>query len=360
VPMPADREVSVRRPRRRPPEIRVRVVAQRVADALRAIDGEARQVERTVPTGDEREKVGSIFWHAMREFEAIDRTVDACERARCAAAARELLHPWLLRSDHWSRGYLKPHGYVGDFRTLERIYDLERDRCSDPTKPVVVNLADYLYRTVDSVHAVWHRRRWYAELVGELLAIRDSGRPVRVLDLACGGSRYTRDVLGNETPDGSVELTFFDEDPAALMFIRRWLPSHLRAATRFICGPVHHFPKLVLDSAGDAFRGFDLVISTGLCDSLGPAAAGALLLHMTRLTRPGGLVAVSNFAPEDGSRIVKDWIVEWSLMYRSVSVLRELVPEGHSVGFDRSPDGGLVHALVSVRSGPHRGRRVAR
>lgn len=108
--------------------------------------------------------------------------------------------------------------------------------------------------------------------MGELLATCDARRPVRILDLACGGSRYMRDVLGNETPDGSVELTFLDEDPAALAFIRSWLPSHLRAATRFICGPVRQVRKLVLGSASDAFPGFDLVISTGRCDHLGRVA----------------------------------------------------------------------------------------
>ena len=352
VPMPADRDVSGPRPRRRPPEMRVRVVARKVADMLQTIDGQAQRAERTVPTATERADIGSTFWHAMRTFETIDRRVDASQRARCAAAARQLLHPWLLRSDHWSRSYLKPYGYAGDFRTLERIYELERDPCSDPTKPVAVNLADYLYRTVDSVHALWHRRRWYAELVSELLATRDTRRPVRILDLACGGSRHMRDVLGNETADGSVELTFLDPDPAALTFIRSWLPSHLRAGTRFICAPVRDARRLVLGGASETFPGFDLVISTGACDYLGPVAARELLLEMTRLSRSGGLVAVSNFAPEDGSRIVKDWIVQWPLTYRRVSALRELVPEGNSVGFDRSPDGGLLHALVSVGSRP--------
>lgn len=352
VPMPADREVSGPSTRRRPPEIRVRRLAERVVDALRAIDDRAHRTERTVPTAEDRERVVSTFWHAMREFDAIDRRLSAPERARCAAAARAVLHPWLLRSDHWSRSYLKPHGYAGDFRTLERIYELELDPCSDRTKPVAVNLADYLYRSVDSVRALWHRRRWYAELVSELLATREARRPIQILDLACGGSRYVRDVVGAETADGAVELTFLDEDPSALAFIRSWLPSHLRAGTRFICGPVRDVRRLVLETAGTACPGFDLVISTGACDYLDSVAASELLLAMTRLARPGGLVAVSNFAPEDESRIVKDWIVEWPLMYRRVAALRQLVPDGHSVGFDRSPDGGLLHALVSVPARP--------
>jgi SAM-dependent methyltransferase len=347
--MPAAKEVGGHRPRRRASEQRVRFAARRMADVLRIIEREAGYAERTIPTAEERETVKSAFWDAVREFKEIDPRVRGHDRARCAAAARELLHPWLLRSDYWSRSYLQPHGCAGDFRTLERMYDIERDACADPTKPAVINLLDYLYRTMHSVHAVWHRRRWYAELVRELLATSPVHRPVRILDLACGGSRYMRDVLDEETYDGSLELTFLDQDPAALMFIRGWLPSHMRASARLICGPIHDVRKLVLDGTGEAFTRFDLVIATRLCDHLDLNPARKLLSEMTRLARPGGLVAVSNVAPEDGSRIITEWIVEWSLNYRSVSALRDLVPAEHSVGFDRSPDGGLLHALVSVQ-----------
>jgi SAM-dependent methyltransferase len=349
-PTPTDKEVSGHCRHRRAPEKRVRSAAQRVVDALRAIDREATRVERTVPTLEEREIIASTFWRTMREFNTIDRRVCDSERARCAAAARELLHPWLLCSDYWSRSYLKPHGYAGDFRTLEWIYDLERDACADPTKPAVVNLLDYLYRTVHSVRAVWHRRRWYAQLVAELLDAIPPRQPARILDLAPGGSRYLRDVISTRADVTPVELTFLDQDPAALSFIRSWLPIDLRARTRLICGPVRHARELVFDGPREPFTGFDLVISTGLFDYLDPVAARQLLSDMTRLARPGGLVAISNFAPEDDSRIVKDWIVDWGLEYRDVSKLRDLVPAGQSVGFDRSPDGGLIHALVSVPS----------
>ena len=354
---PADRKVSGPRARPSPPEMCVRLAAGRLAGALRMIDLRARPAERTIPTAEECATVSRAFWHAVREFEAIDRRVDRPEQARCAAAAREVLHPWLLRSDHWSRSYLKPHGYAGDFRTLERIYGLERDPCCDPTKPVVVNLADHLYRSVHSVRAMWHRRRWYAQLVGELLATSNARRPVRILDLASGGSRHTRDVLNDETADGRVELTFLDPDPAALAFIRSWLPSNVRAGTRFLCGSARDVRKLVLDHAGGPLPGFDLVISTDLCDYLGPLAARKLLFEMTRLARPGGLVAVSNFAPEDESRIVKDWLLQWPMVYRQTSAVRDLIPHGHSVGFDRSPDGGLLHALVSVNGSASAPRR---
>ncbi|MBV8998898.1 MAG: hypothetical protein JO304_07555, partial [Solirubrobacterales bacterium] len=281
-------------------------------------------MERTIPTPEEREVIASEFWDMMRELEALNRGLSDSARGRCAAAAREVLHPWLLRSDYWSRSYLKPDGHAGDFRTLEQIYDLESDPCADPTKPVVVNLLDYLYRTMPCVRAVWHRRRWYAELVSRLAAANHTPLPVRILDLECRGSRYLRDVIGCETDPSRLDLTLLDPDPAALAFVRGWLPNRMRGCTRLICGPARNVRELVHDHAAEDVRRFDLVLSTGLLDRLDQGAAMDLLLDMTELARPGGLVAVSNFTPEDASRIVKEWIVDWPLVYRPVSALRDL------------------------------------
>ena len=345
---PAERDVSGHRPPCRTPEARVRVAVERVVDLLRTIDREARRAERTIPTPQEREVVASKFWSVIRELETINRGLSDSARGRCVSAAREVLHPWLFRSDYWSRSYLKPHGHAGDFRTLEWIYDLERDPCADLTKPVVINLLDYLYRTMHCVRAMWHRRRWYAELVSHLVAANHTRPPLRILDLGCCGSRYVRDVIGYERDPTRLELTLLDPDPAALAFVRGWLPNRLRGCTRLICGPVQHVRELVRDHAVDAVPRFDLVLSTGLLGYLDQRAATDLLSDMTELARPGGLVAVSNFTPEDASRIVRDWIIDWPLICRPVPALRGLVPGEHAVGFDRSPDGGLVHALVSA------------
>ena len=328
------------------PEQIARLAAQQVSDLLREIDRQCRRGGRTVPTAEERDAVASSFWWAIRQFTMLDERVGDVERTRCAAAVREVLHPWLLRSEYWSRSYLKPHGYAGDFRILEWMYDLEFDRCCDPTRPAVVNLLDYLYSTVHSVRAVWHRRRWYAYRIQKLRATAPRERPVRLLDLACGGSRYVRDCVRNDDAGGAVELTLLDQDRTALAFVDGWLPDSLRPATRLICGPVHDALSLVDQHAPGRPGRFDLVISTGLFDYLDDAAARRLLATMCQLARPGGSIALCNFAPEDPSRIVKDWVVDSPLVYRDCSALRALVPETYSVCFDRSPDGGLVYALI--------------
>jgi SAM-dependent methyltransferase len=360
-PSPATKPAAVSQPARLSnassvPEQIARLAAQQVSDLLREIDRRCRHVGTTVPTGEEREMVASSFWWAIRQFTMLDERVGDVERACCAAAVREVLHPWLLRSDYWSRSYLKPHGYAGDFRLLEWMYDLELDRCCDPTRPAVVNLLDYLYSTVHSVRAVWHRRRWYAYRIQKLKATAPRDRPLRILDLACGGSRYLRDCVRNVDAAGAVELTLLDQDPAALAFVDGWLPDSLRPATRLICGPVRDALSLV-DQYAPGRRGrFDLVISTGLFDYLDDAAARRLLTTMCQLARPGGSIALCNFAPQDPSRIVKDWVVDWPLVYRDCSALRALVPDTYPVCFDRSPDGGLVYALIEAPNTTEAGR----
>ena len=167
---------------------------------------------------------------------------------------REQLNPWFLRSRYWNRAYVKPHGYAGDFRMLESLYDLEQSACADPTQPAVVNVLDRLFAGLHSARSVWRRRAWFARLVSE--RVERASRPVRVLDIACGGSRYLRDVI-----DGRLDVTFVDQDPGALAFVEQWLPTG--ATARLLCAPVRTLPDVLVPG-----EQFDLVISTGLFDYL--------------------------------------------------------------------------------------------
>jgi SAM-dependent methyltransferase len=157
----------------------------------------------------------------------------------------------------------------------------------------VVNVLDRLFASLHSAHSVWRRRAWFARLVSDRL--ERSSRPVRVLDIACGGSRYLRDVI-----DGRLHVTFVDQDAGALAFVDQWLPAD--AAARLLCAPVRRLPDLL--APGEEF---DLVISTGLFDYLPDADAAALAAHMCALRAPGGTAVNLQLRPvrplEDGRRL---------------------------------------------------------
>lgn len=320
--------------------------ANRMVDLLAAIDRCARREHRTVPTRQERNMVHEEFWAGLVPTLAwVESVLNAPELAQMRCAVQTVLNQWFLRSRLWARSFLKPHGYAGDFRTLEWMYELERDDCADVTQPAAINLLDGLYRSVHSVQAMWHRRAWFANLIADAGANRR--RPTRVLDVACGGSRYVRDVVDRHEPL-PIEGTFVDQDAAALAFLQKRLPADVRRASSFICGPARRLQELLAVDSDRRGTGFDVVISSEVFDYLPEGPASELLTNMTHSARAGGIVAICNFAPSDPSRTVKDWVGGWHLIYRTRCELAALFPAGTEPVVSSSPDGGLLYARATV------------
>lgn len=319
--------------------------ANEFSDLLARLDRAARREHRTLPTTDERQSLNATFWdELMPTLAGAEDALDGTDLAQTRRDVQSILNPWLLRSRLWARSWLKPHGYPGDYRMLEWMYDLELDECADPGQPAAVNLLDGLYRSVHSVQAVWHRRAWFRNLIARYL--RADREPVRVLDIACGGSRYVHDVIERYGPR-AIAPTLFDQDPAALAYAESRLVKATGVSAATICAPVKRIEQaLPVTDPRDRGR-FDVVISTGLFDYLPNELARGLLAHMISLTRPGGTVAICNFGPEDRSRLVKEWVADWRLIYRTRAELQSLFPAASTPAFSESPDGGLLYARLS-------------
>ena len=313
-------------------------------DLLVQLDRRARRERRTLPTPAERRALHTAFWNELIPALAdADVRLGDAGRSSVQQEVQDIVNPWLLRSRFWARSWVKPHGYAGDYQILEWMYDLERDGCANRCQPAAVNLLDGLYRSVHSVRAVWHRRAWFSKLIEGHI---DGDRaPVRVLDVACGGSRYLRDVVERAVPE-CIHATFFDQDPAAIAFVQSRLPDATRGVATFVCAPVGQISEAL---PRDGRPHFDVAVSTGLFDYLPADRARELLLQMAALTRPGGTVAICNFSPDDRSRVVKEWIAAWSLTYRTASELAALFPPGTRPAVSRSPDGGLIYARARTR-----------
>lgn len=318
--------------------------AEQFGSLLAALDRGGRRQRRCVPTLQERRVLLDGFWDGLVPAMArAQGSMPKAEIERTREVVRVVLMPWLLRSRLWNRSYVKPHGFAGDFRIIEWIYELETDPCNDPTEPLLVNLLDGLFKSVHSVKSVWDRRAWFAQLIAA--RVGQSAAPVGVLDVACGGSRCVRDVI-NRHGSRVVRPTFVDQDPAALSFVASWLSSSALATSRMVCAPARRLQELVPGRGAHAIGSFDVVMSTGLFDYLDDSTARSVIAQMAAVTRPGGTLAICNFDPEDGSRIVKDWIVDWPLTYRTAEQLRSLFPEDLSPSVTRSPDGGLLYAYA--------------
>lgn len=313
--------------------------AHAFVSCARDIDRALRQAAATIPRATHKELLAARFWALVSALEACDRQLPAIEAQVAASTCRDLVSGWLNRSRYFNRSIAKPHGYAGDFRMLEWMYDLEADACEDPTQPGIVNCLDHVFASVHSVQSVWERRRWFTELLRREHASR--GGKLRILDIACGGARYTRDFLSGLADVSGVSITLLDQDAAALAFCR--ISSLEPWANRLEC-----ISKQVKDLSLAVPSGtFDVTISTGLFDYLPAAQAKQLIAQMTALTADDGVVAISNFAPEDPSRLVKDWLVGWPLIYRSEREVAALFSPQVSVATTRSANLALVYGVAS-------------
>ena len=102
--------------------------------------------------------------------------------------------------------------------------------------------------------------------------------------------------------------------------------------------PITHLPTVI--PTGN----FDVVISAGLFDYLNDWLAKKLIEHMVSLTAPGGVVGVTNFHPKDSSRLVREWLVDWWMIFRDEKEVTNLFSEPHLVQVSRSENLGLVLA----------------
>ena len=253
------------------------------------------------------------------------------------AALRAALGPWLWRSRLWQRAAWKPHGYAGDYQMLELMYDLEGSRFDDPTQPGLLNALDSLLTTLHCIRDLWHRRRFYRALLQTEYQRR--GGALRVLDIACGGARYTADFLaGLEDVDG-VTITLVDQDTSALAFCQRSALAPWLDRVRFVSLPIHELPQRLTDG------GYDVVLSTGLYDYLDAPTARALSAHLAGLLAPGGVLAVSNYTPLDPSRHIRAWVTDWHVIERDAPTLAGLLPASLRVSVDASPERTLTYTL---------------
>jgi len=304
----------------------------------RDLDRILRRENRCAPTDLEKHTLATAFWDVS---DVLAAPPEGGWVADTGDALRAALGPWLWRSQVWYRATWKPHGYAGDYRMLERMYDLEGCAFDDRTQPGVLNALDALLATLHCVQGLWHRRAFYRALLTREHTRR--GGRLRVLDVACGGARYIRDFLeGVEAGCGDtrgIHLTLVDQDASALAFCEDHALSPWRERLRTLSLPIQHLPRRLREG------GYDVVLSTGLYDYLDDPTARALSAHLGGLLAPGGVLAVSNYTPSDPSRHIRAWITDWHLIERDRDRLVRLLPEALEVTTTASPERTLAYAL---------------
>lgn len=314
--------------------------AYRFVETMKELDREFKCKDETRPSKQAKARIALDFWSLVEVMDpCLNGDIKALQKE-----CRDIVGPWLFRSRYFNRSYHKPHGYAGDYRIVEWMYDIENDPCDDATQPGIVNLLDYVFSTVHSVQSVWERRHFFKRLLHQEYE-RNEGR-LRILDVACGGARYIQDFLKDIDAGSAIEITLVDQDAAAINFCKTVSLQQWASQLHILHIPVTRLASSLPEGV------FDVVISAGLFDYLPSKLAKPLLAHMQKLTSSDGTLAITNFHAHDPSRYVKEWLVDWPLVFRTESEVLDLFPDPNRTQILHSPNKALVYANFSCRRTP--------
>jgi len=278
---------------------------------------------------------------ALQEFKQI--AVNEAEEFVWGYIFKEFF-PYYMRSRFAERAYYKPRGYAGDFMMMEMIY-----QNSPNGDGKIGQLVDGWCLNSASAKAVRGRRRLLADLLEAIISAKNkNGKPVRIMNLACGSNREMFDFLGRFKRTEAIEAICVDADLQALEYTNNKVNvfPH-RAAIRLMNDNV---VKWALGSTRHQYELFDIIYSAGLTDYLDRRLFLAVVSRCYEHLKPGGVLIIGNFDHSNPNRVFMDHILNWKLIYRSANELSDLFAEspfGDRVQIEAEEQGVNLFAIAT-------------
>jgi hypothetical protein len=243
---------------------------------------------------------------SLRELRSL---LPAADWARLGEEARRHpLHDLLLESPFTRRAYEKPRGYAGDAVLMDLIYGMVTP--GDDLSPLGGMLYGYEFDS-PCFQSVRTRR---AVLAREIDSVAAAQPGARILSVASG---HLREIEWSRAArSGEVAITALDQDRDSLGCIDRDYGRY----------GVSTIPATIGDLLRRAVRlpSFDLVYAAGLYDYLADDLGRTLTSTLFRQVAPGGRLLIGNFTPFTHDAAFMETFMDWRLVYRTPSELREL------------------------------------
>ncbi len=272
---------------------------------------------------------GPQYHGMLRDLHKQTKRLSAEARKRGLDYAGHLLLPLVRSGPIHRRAYDKPLGYAGDFELMRLFFAAQMEGAS-----LYARFLHFVGQRYPMARTVIARERTMREA---LRARITTGRPLRVLSLACGPALELHNLL-SELPAVThpVELFLLDQDEDALAYAHRSLHRLLAERRDALAGvelSALHFsvgqllrPKDEAEAAvgRDVLGEMDFVYSAGLFDYLPRAVAKRLVRRMLGMVRPGGELFIGNLREDPASAFMMEHAVAWHLLYREPAEMLEL------------------------------------
>jgi hypothetical protein len=220
--------------------------------------------------------------------------------------------------------YEKPLGYPGDYLAMSRMYDGQRRGDS-----IFARVMDQLGHEERLAATVPERKRFLVRQI-ELCVAEARQRhegPVRIVSIGSGPAREVVDYLRATEPGPALEFVMIDQDQQALSFASEKLLEAARPHAERVRTSFRHLsfaqlfalPELI----GEVSQA-DMIYTAGLFDYLREEVGRALMNGCFGLLRDGGRLVVGNAADGPGVRWMPEFVLDWTMIYRTEAELRDL------------------------------------
>lgn len=249
------------------------------------------------------------FMEMMDDFQTL--TLDETSKSSMWQYLFKEAFPYVMRSRFAERAYFKPKGYAGDFKTIEMLYE------NIPQGDGKIGaLMDEWCMNTPAANAVRKRRRLLTDQLEALT--RDAlmtGGSVSIMNLACGPCRELADFIERCPNNEAVRAICVDIDPDALEYAHGVFSSFDHKAS--ISLMQENLIKWCLGRVDHDFGPQDVIYSSGLMDYLDDGLFKAMIARCHDQLKPGGVLMLGNFSPQNPIRMFMDHILDWKLIHRS-------------------------------------------
>jgi extracellular factor (EF) 3-hydroxypalmitic acid methyl ester biosynthesis protein len=236
------------------------------------------------------------------------------------------LHPLVLCAPFIYRTFAKPLGYAGDYEMMNMIV-----RNGLEGESLFAKLVNAYMLNQAPAHGVRKRVDLLSNrMIDETLRVSRLGRNAGIFSVACGPAREVQNFISHDALSERAEFCLLDFNGETLEHTRSRIDEVKRRHQRKT--PV----ELIQDSVQSLLRRgskaaapeptFDMIYCSGLYDYLSDSVCKALNTYLHDRLRPGGLMVIGNFAPNNPIRHIMEHLLEWFLIYRNSSQLTRLTP----------------------------------
>ena len=245
-----------------------------------------------------------------------------------------------------ARCFHKPLGYAGDFEMMNMVY-----RNESLGETLFGRSLSRVLLDSDAGQAVRHRVRYLAAKIKAAAARVGPHRPARILSVAAGPAMELQQILRTDPTllqAGRAEIALLDQDASALRHASEQIAAD--AAQASVGVTLRCLNTSIKTVIAEGLNGsYDLIYSAGLFDYLKDSTARAAGARLVEALAPGGHAVIGNFGTANPTRPLLELILDWPLLHRSASDLRQLFREvGTGITVEQEPTGINLFAVIEA------------